>query len=417
MARIAAELRNQMNIMANQELIPVIIRRKEGVFRSQALPDHVEIKHAFELIPGEAIKVTPATIEQLGRREDIEDIWPDLPVHACLNTSVPKINVPRVWETAGLRGRGIKVAIVDTGIDPNHPDFASRIMASQSFVGGTAKDDNGHGTHVAGIVAGSGVHANGKYIGVAPEALLYVAKVLDARGGGAMSGVMAGIEWAVLEQKVQIINLSLGGAGPCDGSDALSTLCDEAVTQAGVVVCVAAGNSGPGERTVGAPGCARRVITVGATTDQDQMAGFSSRGPTADGRIKPDICFPGVDIVAAQAAGTQMGTVVAAGYVTANGTSMATPHATGVVALMLEANPALTPEQVKARLLAGAVNIGAQPNEQGVGRSDAWAAYQQARQPSPPPTPTPPTPTPPPKPVQPQPEPPGCLGSLFSRRK
>lgn len=416
MAKIAAELRNQMNTMANQDLIPVIVRRKAGVFRSQTLPSEVEIEHAFELIPGEAIKVRPAIIEQLGQRDDIEHIWPDLPVYACLNSSAPKINVPRVWAATGWRGQGIKVAIIDTGIDLAHPDFAGRIMASKSFVGGPAKDENGHGTHVAGIVAGSGAQAHGKYVGVAPAALLYVAKVLDARGGGVMSGVMAGIEWAVLEQQVHIINLSLGGTGSGDGSDALSTLCDEAVTQAGVVVCVAAGNSGPGERTIGSPGCARRVITVGAATDQDRIAAFSSRGPTVDGRIKPDICFPGVDIIAAQAEGTRLGTVVEAGYVTANGTSMATPHATGVAALMLEANPALTAEQVKTILLAAAVNLGAQPNEQGVGRGDAWAAIQHATQPGLGPLPTP-QPTVPPPPPQPQPQPSGCLGSLFSRRR
>ena len=142
-----------------------------------------------------------------------------------------------MWEL-GLKGKGVKVAVVDTGIDETHPDFAGRIMATKSFVGGTALDDNGHGTHVASTILGSGVKSNGKYVGVAPEASLYVAKVLRGDGGGSMSGVMAGIEWAVLEQKVQVVNLSLGGSGSCDGSDALSVLCDEAVRQNGVVMCV-----------------------------------------------------------------------------------------------------------------------------------------------------------------------------------
>lgn len=426
MAKVASELRNQMNAMSNQEPIPVIVRRKAGFFRARALSTLSKADQEFRLFPGEAIKIKAAEIDELSQQDDIEEIWPDLPVQAWLDTSVPKISTPKVWEL-GLRGQGVKIAVIDTGIDTAHPDFTGRIVATASFVSDSVEDDNGHGTHVASTVAGSGAKSNGKYIGVSPEASLYVAKVLRADGGGSMSGVMAGIEWAVLDQNVQIINLSLGGVGSCDGTDALSVMCDEAVTQAGVVVCVAAGNTGPDERTVGSPGCARRVITIGAMDDNDRIANFSSRGPTADGRVKPDIVFPGVNIVAAQAQGTQMGQVVAEGYVSANGTSMATPHASGVAALMLQANPELTAEQVKTLMLAGAVNIGARPNEQGVGRGDTFAAYEQAT-PSPTPTPspstpepdpatpepTPPTPAPPPdsKPTEPQ----GCLASLFGRR-
>jgi serine protease AprX len=315
-----------------------------------------------------------------------------------------------VWE-AGFKGTGIKVAVVDTGIDPAHPDFAGRIIATASFIGGdSAVDDNGHGTHVAGIVLGSGAKSNGKYVGVAPEANLYAAKVLDARGGGTMSGVMAGIEWAVLEQEVQIINLSLGSDTSCDGTDALSTLCDEAVQQAGVVMCVAAGNAGPASRTVGSPGCARYVITVGAINDSDQIASFSSRGPTADGRVKPDLVYPGVSIVAPQADGTSMGRVVEPGYVAADGTSMATPHCAGVAALMLQANSELTAEQVKNQMVASAINLGALPNAQGAGRGDAHRAYLAVTGGE--------LPEPPPPPPNPDPaEPPGCLPSILGQRK
>jgi subtilisin family serine protease len=405
------ELQNQMNTLANEEPIPVIVRHKKGVFSAQAvLPSAPTIDQNFKLMTAQALKVTAADIAVLSQQEDVEQIWPDLPVHTCLNVSVPKIGAPKVWE-AGFKGQGIKIGIVDTGIDETHPDFAGRIVASKSFVGGSAKDDNGHGTHVASIAAGSGAKSNGKYIGVAPEASLYIAKVLRADGSGSMSGVMAGIEWAVLDQKVQVINLSLGSDVSCDGTDALSTLCDEAVQQSGVVLCVAAGNAGPRSQTVGSPGCARFVITVGAVDDNDKIARFSSRGPTADGRVKPDIVYPGVGITAAQAAGTQLGPVAEEGYITLDGTSMATPHATGVSALMLQANSELTAGQVKTQMLAAAVNLGALPNEQGVGRGDAYQAYLKAIGEEPPePTPEPtPTPTP-------TPEPPGCLAGLFGRR-
>lgn len=435
MSRIASDLMKQMNALPNDERIPVIVRRKSGFFSAQAvLPSSVAVEKSFSLIPGDALKMTAAEIDEVSKHEAIEHIWPDLPVQAWLNVSVPHINAPQVW-TAGFRGTGIKLAIVDTGIDATHPDFAGRIKASKSFVGSTPKDENGHGSHVAGIAAGSGAKSDGKYVGVAPEADLYIARVLDANGSGSMSGVMAGIEWAVLDQKVQIVNLSLGSSGSCDGTDALSTLCDEAVTQMGVVLCVAAGNEGPGARTVGSPGCARQVITIGAVNDSDQMASFSSRGPTADGRTKPDIVFPGVNITAPQAAGTQLGPVAQEGYITISGTSMATPHASGVAALMLQANPELKPEQVKTLMLAGAVDLGFPANDQGVGRSDAYQAYLKAveagqpvpepepepqPEPEPEPEPTPePEPVPTPPPPQPEPQPPGCLGSvasLFSRK-
>jgi serine protease AprX len=418
MAVIASELRVQMNAVPNQDPIPVIVRRKGDVLSARAaLPGAAEVAQTFSLFPGAALKMTAADIEAASQRDDIEMIWPDLPVQAWLDVSVPKIRGPQVWE-AGSKGTGIRVAVIDSGIDDTHPDFLGRISAMKSFIDDTPKDENGHGTHVASIVAGSGARSNGKYIGVAPEAVLYIAKVLDADGNGSMSGVMAGIEWAVLDQQVQIINLSLGGSGPCDGTDALSTLCDEAVEQTGVVICAAAGNTGPGESTVGTPGCARRVITVGAVDDNDQMARFSSRGPTADGRVKPDIVLPGVSIVAAQATGTELGPVVTDGYIAISGTSMATPHASGVAALMLEANSQLTAEQVKSQITAAAVDLGFQPNEQGAGRVDALQAYENAlnfEEPTPPPEPEPePTPEPEPEPPpQPEPQPPsGCLGSL-----
>jgi serine protease AprX len=432
--KISPMLQTQMNILANQEPIPVIVRRKSGFFAARAATRTAQATPeppAFRLLPAEVLSVTSAAIEALSQDDDVEYVWPDLPVHTCLNTSVPKINAPKVW-AAGLKGQGIKIAVIDTGIDDTHPDFAGRVVATKSFVGDGARDDNGHGSHVAGIIAGSGAKSGGKYVGVAPEASLYVAKVLRANGSGSMSGVMAGIEWAVLEQKVQVINLSLGGGPSCDGTDALSTMCDEAVQQAGVVICAAAGNEGPEGKTIGSPGCARRVITVGATNDNDQVARFSSRGPTADGRIKPDICFPGVGVIAPQAAGTRLGTVIEDGYVAADGTSMATPHAAGVAALMLQANPNLNAEQVKTLMLEAAINIGALPVEQGVGRGDAYLAYQKAAgiatpppppQPEPPPPPPPqPEPPPPPQPEPPpspppQPEPPGCLAGIFGRRQ
>jgi subtilisin family serine protease len=405
--KIASDLQTQMSSAAGDERVGVIVRHKPQVFMARRAVTGARVTHTLKRFPYTALQVSPGDIDALSQDETVEYIWPDLPVHTCLDVSVPRIQSPLVWD-AGVRGEGMKIGVVDTGIDPNHDDFEGRVVAKISFVGGDGTDDNGHGTHVASIAAGTGASSDGKYRGVAPASSLYTAKVLDARGSGAMSGVMAGIEWAV-DQGVHVINLSLGSDGPCDGTDALSTLCDEVVQQYGIVVCAAAGNAGPGTSTVGSPGCARWVITIGAVDDADNVTSFSSRGPTADGRVKPDIVFPGDGIVAAQADGTALGSVVESGYVRLSGTSMATPHAAGSVALLLQAKPDLTPNQVKWALLTTALELGENPNAQGSGRGDVFAAHQKAVSETPPDLPDPPMPGPPDT----TPPPPGCLEQVM----
>jgi serine protease AprX len=171
--------------------------------------------------------------------------------------------------------------------------------------------------------------------------------------------------------------------------------CNAAVARE-IVVCAAAGNAGPSARTIGSPGAAADVITVGAADRADRVASFSSRGPTADNRTKPDVCFPGTDIVAARASGTSMGSPVDAQYTSASGTSMATPHAAGLVALLLQAKSDATPAQIKQVLMDTALDMGADPNAQGAGRAQAdraLAAIKGEEPPSPGPEPTP-TPSP-----------------------
>jgi serine protease AprX len=423
--KITRDLAEHLQACSEDEEVPVIIKYREGVVATRAVIRGVQPTYRYSLFRGAATRVRARDVEAISREPAIEKVYQDLPVHTCLDVSVPLVSVPPVWE-AGYSGRGIKVAIVDTGIDPAHPDFRGRIAATTYFKGSSYADDNGHGTHVAGILAGSGAASGGRYRGVAPEASLYIAKVLDADGNGLMSDVMAGIEWAV-EQRVRVINLSLGGAGPCDGSDALSETCDVAV-EAGYVVCVAAGNAGPGARTVGPPGCGRLLITVGASTDGDELADFSGRGPTIDGRTKPDLLFPGMGIVSCRARDTSIGRVIDDYYLETSGTSMATPHAAGVAALLLGAKPDLSPAQIKDALMKTAVSLGLDGNAQGSGRADAYLAYlSQVGPPPPPPPPTPPPPPPPPTPPPPTPTPPptpppadGCLElirGIFSPRR
>jgi serine protease AprX len=375
--RLADRLKLQTLAPAAQPVaLPIIVKYRAGIVAPAAAAEGVlSTGYTYRIIPASAHTATPGAIDRLSERNDVEMIWYDEKVHTLLDRSVPLISAPLVWQK-GFTGKGIKVGIVDTGIDPTHPDFAGRVIALVNFVDDrTVNDENGHGTHVAGIVGGSGAASNGKYKGVAPECVFYSAKVLDYRGYGSFSSVMAGIEWAV-QQGVQVINLSLGADGSCDGTDAMSETCDAAVNR-GVVVCVAAGNAGPGERTVGSPGCAKLVITVGATDKSDQIAYFSSRGPTGDGRIKPDVCFPGVDIISCRAANTSEGQPVGDKYTTLSGTSMATPHATGACAVLLQSKPGLSPHQVKDLVMSSARNLGLDPNTQGSGRGDVYAAYQR----------------------------------------
>ncbi len=385
---LAERMQAQARALAAPEPLRVIVQYRFPVVGvAEAIPGVVATSRTYRLIAASAHRALPSAINALSERDQVAMIWYDEPVHTMLDASVPLIGTPQVWQ-ANVTGQGIKVAIVDTGIDPNHPDFDGRIAQRKDFTGEGDVDKNGHGTHVAGIVGGGGT----KYRGVAPECVFFIAKVLRGNGSGSTSDVMAGVEWAV-QQGAQVINLSLGSDGACDGTDALSVLCDVAVAQ-GVVLCVAAGNAGPGASTVGSPGCAKTVITVGATTKSDQVASFSSRGPTSDGRIKPDVCFPGANIVACRASGTSMGTPIDAWYTSASGTSMATPHATGACALLLQAKPGLSPQQIKDTLMNTAKDLGLDANTQGKGRAQVFAAYQSALgqepQPQPPAPPTPP---------------------------
>jgi len=385
--KITRALVSRMESYPPEKRIPIIVRYREGLVVSRRYTGEIVPQYHFRLLPAAAMRATVQQITDLAADPTVEQVWEDLPVHTWLDTSVPHINVPQVWNS-GSTGRGIKIAILDTGLDPDHSDFSGRVGGGVDLTGEGARDRNGHGTHVTGIAAGAGA----RYRGVAPEATLYVGKVLHNDGNGMMSDVIAGLEWAV-DQRVHVVNLSLGASGACDGSDALSAACDAVVAQ-GIVVCVAAGNDGPGAYTVGAPGCAREVITVGSSTAQDGVSSFSSRGPTLDGRTKPDILFPGQGIISCRAANTSMGVPIDERYTRASGTSMATPHASGAVALLLQAMSQLTPAEVKARLARGALDLGLDHNAQGAGRADVYAAYRGE-------TPTPPGPQP------------GCLSSVL----
>ncbi len=365
------------------EQIPVIVKFHSGhsktEFHSHTAPLTVQsTRKDYSLIPAIAMWLRATEIESLAGMEEVAEVWYDEPVYTMLNSSVAAINVPRVWSELGIEGEGTTICVLDTGLDTSHPDFEGRIQLTADFTGlGSVTDLHGHGTHIASIVTGSGVASGGMYRGIAPKAMLMAAKVLDGHGNGRMSDVMAGIEWATANG-AGILVLSLGTEGSSDGTDALCTMVN-AVVEMGKVVVVAAGNDGPAPYSIGSPGAADRAITVGATIDDGAIAEFSGRGPTADGRTKPEVVAPGSDVIAARAAGTTLGAPIDEAYTSVTGSSMAVPHVAGVCALMWSANPSLLPDDIKWILMDTAVDLGLSATAQGVGRVDALAAVRAAR--------------------------------------
>lgn len=274
------------------------------------------------------------------------------------------LTVQNCWDQ-GYTGKGVTVAVLDTGIYP-HPDLKDRLVDFVDFCNDkngveNAYDDNGHGTHCAGLVGGDGKEANGRFKGPAPDCNLVGIKVLDGAGGGQMSNVVKGIQWCIANKdrlNIKVMSLSLGAGSNLKEQHDIVAKAINAAIEAGITPIIAAGNSGPGKHTIGTPGIAKDALTVGAYDDKntathadDTMAFFSSRGPTTrDKHVKPDIAAPGVNMVSALSPESEIAyaNVARLGkhYILLSGTSMATPVTAGCAALVAQANPELGPRQI-----------------------------------------------------------------------
>lgn len=320
--------------------------------------DGASIKYQYTIIDAVAAQVPAQAADKIAKRAFVKLIEPDYKVKLVLDKSIPQIQADKVWE-AGITGKNIDVAIIDTGIHDEHSSLT--VEKEVDYTGEGTDDLHGHGTHVAGIVAST----DSAYRGVAYDANLFNVKVLNKDGSGYGSDVIKGIEWSV-DNGAEIISMSLGAEiDPCDGTDAISQAVDKAVSK-GIVVVVAAGNSGPNVGTITSPGCSKKGITVGAVDDNDNVPSWSSRGPTDDGRVKPDLVAPGVGITSTWKDNS---------FKSLSGTSMSTPHVSGIVALLLETDPSLKPDDVKNILKTTALDLGLDENTQGAGRVDAYEAY------------------------------------------
>ncbi|MFG2641692.1 S8 family serine peptidase [Streptomyces sp. NPDC048370] len=354
--------------------LPLIVTHGKGA--RAAAPRGTETVRALPSIGGAAVEATdqaafwrsftsPATRSAGGK------VWLDGRVEAAMAESNAQIGTPKAWE-AGLTGKGVKVAVLDTGADLGHPDLKDRVGESKSFIAGEeVADRNGHGTHVASTVGGSGAGSEGNAEkGVAPGATLAVGKVLSDEGSGSESEIIAGMEWAAKDIDAKIVSMSLGSREPSDGTDPMAQAVNTLTAETGALFVIAAGNSGaPG--SIGSPGAADSALTIGAVDSADRPAYFTSEGPRfGDQALKPDLSAPGVDILAAR---SQL--VTGSGlYTSMSGTSMATPHVAGVAALLAEKHPDWTGAQLKNALMSSSKTLTDSSYALGAGRVDVAAA-------------------------------------------
>jgi len=368
-------------------------------------------KHVLGIVGGASATLSGKALLDLSNSSAVDYVFADVkftaqwdPVADAANATSPgllSINAPQAWTQYNVTGRGIGVAVVDSGVAA-HPDLGDRIVAAIDFTQAAPTvsasplgDPGGHGTHVAGLVAGDGTSSGGAITGVAPGANIIDVRVIDANGSSNTSVVLRGLQWILRNKStynVKVVNLSLGA--PVTKSYKLDPLATavEVLTFAGVTILVSAGNSGSAGGTITSPANDPFVISVGAIDDaqtaatlDDTIASFSSRGRTAyDSLTKPDVSAPGRRMVSLRSPGSTLdtqyperrvdGTDGGPGYFTLSGTSMAAPVVAGTVALMLERNPTLAPNQIKKRLKSGASDVsGLSVQAQGAGRIDVAA--------------------------------------------
>ncbi|WP_285777374.1 S8 family serine peptidase [Microtetraspora sp. NBRC 13810] len=368
--------------------LPLIVahsgKAAEGRIRSQLTTEGTRLVRDLTAVDGLAVRVDKtygtrfwdglttggATRTLAG---GVTKVWLDGLAKLSLNDSVQQIGARDAWQK-GLTGAGVKVAVLDTGIDAAHPDLAGRVAAQENFTEDPdGRDVVGHGTHVAATIAGSGSTSAGKYRGVAPGATLLDGKVCGVGGWCEESSILAGMQWAA-EHGARVANMSLG-ARDTPELDLLEQAVQRLTSQYGTLFVVSAGNGGKVE-PVSSPGSADAALSVGAVTKSDALAEFSSRGPrVGDAALKPDITAPGVDITAARS-GTSPGE---GAYVAQSGTSMAAPHVAASAAILAEQHPGWQAGTLKAALMAGA-----RPNPalgvfaQGAGRLDVARATEQS---------------------------------------
>lgn len=354
----------------------------------------VTIVYEFPLINAYAVEIPRSMLERIVEIESIRYISDDVDINSLLNIATQEVGARDV-NLKGYTGKGIGIAILDTGVYP-HPDLIrpkNRIIAFKDFVNDKKDpyDDNGHGTFVAGVAAGNGYSSGGKYAGVAPEANVIAVKVMNRDGEGSASKIVAGMQWVAdhwKEYNIRVVCLSLGSEpSGAIRNDPLVVAVNQLWKQ-GIFVTAAAGNSGPKKGTITTPGISPSIVTVGAVDDKrtvdisdDVVAEFSSRGPAHGNIPKPDVVAPGVNVVSLNTdrdytGGPKLYSLEKA-YTTMSGTSVAAPIVAGIAALIFEAHPEYTPDEVKALIMKYARSIDKNIYAQGRGLVDVKSILGQ----------------------------------------
>ena len=394
----AASVRVIVQKRAGAGLAPELAVRRLGGQVTRALP----------IIAGFAATVPAAAAGGLAGLPGVRAVTPDDRVRVQgtassggIRSVYPKVVKADAAWNRGVTGSGVTVAVLDTGVAPNLPDLAGRLVQVTDDLSGQAtpcknlsgeldcSDRYGHGTFIAGLVAGNGASSGGKWKGVAPGARVLSVKTAGADGSADVSNILAAIQWVVSfkdRYNIRVLNLSLGTDSRQDWRVDPLNYAVERAWAAGMTVVVAASNEGPAPGTITKPADDPWVITVGATDDRgtagvsdDLLPDFSGRGPTAHGLAKPDVVAPGAHVISLRAPGstvdTQFPNYVDGSYRQGSGTSMATGVVSGAVALMLQANPGFTPDRVKYALQATARKAASNdPMAVGSGLVDANAA-------------------------------------------
>lgn len=375
--KVCPVIKGQLSSSSNN-IIPVIVSYKSNkkIKEGQISSLSNNLKLNLPIINGCACEMSTKAILRLTAEPDVEFISYDSKVFAVMDVARKTIGADYFLNTS-YTGKNVTVAIIDTGVAP-HADLiypTNRIVGFKDFVNNQSKfyDDNGHGTHCAGILAGSGYSSKGKYKGIAPEANILSIKVLDENGNGNTSDILSTVQWIIDNKEVyktRIINFSLGAIAQYkERRDPLVKAANKAIEN-DMIVVAAVGNSGPMRNTILSPATSRYVISVGASNDRDTphvesatIAEFSSRGPTIDRVRKPDLIAPGVDIMSLSHRNLS-------GYTTLSGTSMSAPMISGAAALLLNENPNYNHFDIKKKLLNACSRIKASSYEQGAGVLD-----------------------------------------------
>lgn len=368
--KIDRTLLDKVHVLSEEENIECIVKAYDYQ-RLKKILIHKKIKPIREYLFIDSVKlhVNKSQLFSLAGMTQVAYIYSLSKASALMHVAKKILSV----STLSLTGQGINIAFIDTGV-ASHPDFLlneNRILYFKDFVGDEKKlyDDNGHGTFVTGVCSGNGSLSGGKFCGVAPKSKIISLKALNSKGEATADRILEAMEWVYencKEYNIRVVCMSFGSE-PIGFNDPIMAG-SEALWNKGVVVVAAAGNSGPEFQTIKSPGVSSKIITVGGFDDNRideknfdenffEIASFSSRGPAFQ-KFKPDLVAPSVDITSCNYLGD---------YCKLSGTSVATPMIAGLVALLLEKDNRLTPQEVKCKLLSCCKPITFNKNNEGFG--------------------------------------------------